>query len=144
MLSAVAHRAAIDPREAEEAVAMVFQALRQSLPSHALQRLGAALPAEAAGRLLAGGLSRGPAFMEPLAAKEQFVGPLVNQLETEAHYDETLGGLDLVSVHTGDEAARRVQAVFSVLKESTDPATHEALATELPGEVAGWWRDAGP
>ena len=54
---------------------------------------------------------------DPLVDEQLFVGPIVSRLPTEGLYDQTLGGLDVLSVPAGDEATRRLRAVFSVLKE---------------------------
>ncbi|MBO8140874.1 MAG: DUF2267 domain-containing protein [Firmicutes bacterium] len=111
--------------------------LKQVLPQDVLWSMRSQVPPEV-GAFLDGG----PVEPDPLVDWEVFVGPLVNMLDTEAAADDTLGGLDLVSVYAGEDAVRRIQAVFSALKGVIDEPTAAGIEAALPGEVAGWFREA--
>ncbi|HLS88747.1 MAG TPA: DUF2267 domain-containing protein [Sphingobacteriaceae bacterium] len=77
-----------------------------------------------------------------LIDRQLFIGPMVQSYDTEFGYDQTLGGMDLVSVYMDDDAARRTQAVFAALRRRLSPAAAEAMAQALPPEIADWWRTA--
>lgn len=74
--------------------------------------------------------------------RETFIGRMMNRLPTEALWDHTLGGIDLVSVPAGDEAVRRTQAVFAGIKRSLDTEFAEEIAATLPEDIADWFRNA--
>lgn len=132
-----AHGGLMSWDEAVRATEETLLSLRQVLPEDVSLLMRAQLPAE-----VAAFLDGGPAETDPLVDRELFVGPLVNMLDTEAALDGSLGGLDLVSVYAGDDAARRIQAVFAVLKQALDPQTVAAIEASLPGEVGQWFREA--
>lgn len=134
-LQEVQRRAGVPGREeALRTVRGTLQSLRNVLPADLLERLRGILPPA-----LAGWLARDRPVADGLVDQEVFVGPVVQALSTEGLYDQSLGGLDLYSVFTGEEATRRIQAVFSVLKEWMDDATIRAVARCLPGDVAHWF-----
>lgn len=81
-------------------------------------------------------------FGDPLLEEQVFVGPIMSDLVTEGLYDQTLGGLDVLSVNAGDEATRRLQAVFAALKERLDEKTRSEVERALPGDVATWFEEA--
>ncbi|MFO7246714.1 MAG: DUF2267 domain-containing protein [Thermaerobacter sp.] len=123
--------------EAAGVVRRVLRSLARSVPGHLCGRLAQGLPAELAVELedACGG--------DPLVEAQGFIGPLVNVMDVEAGYDQSLGGLDLSAVYADDDASRWVRAVFAVLKEAVDAPTRDEIERHLPGEVAGWWREAG-
>lgn len=120
---------------AAEAAAETIRSLRMVLPRSVAADLGAQLPPR-----LALELEGGPEEADPLVDADLFVGRLMDTLETESDWDQTLGGLDLVSVNTGDEAIRRTCAVFSALQAVIDPRTSEAIANALPGAMREWYQ----
>ncbi|OUM98395.1 MAG: hypothetical protein BAA04_00500 [Firmicutes bacterium ZCTH02-B6] len=123
--------------DAVRATQETLHSLKYVLPLDVILTMQAQLPAE-----LAALLDGGSGAIDPLVDREVFVGPLMNVLDTEAAMDDSLGGLDLVSVYAGDDATRRVQAVFAVLKQALDPHTVDAIEASLPGEVGHWFREA--
>lgn len=123
--------------DAVRATEQTLFSLKYVLPQDVVLTMQAQLPSEVAAYLDGGGGAQ-----DPFVDRELFVGPLVNTLDTEAAMDDSLGGLDLVSVYAGDDAARRIQAVFAVLKQALDPQTVAAIEASLPGEVGQWFREA--
>ena len=71
-----------------------------------------------------------------------FLGWEVSSLDATAGPDKTAGGLDLTAAYSGEEAVRRVQCVFSVLKRQIDSDHQRELAAVLPDEVDSWFLDA--
>lgn len=122
--------------EARTLVRNVMYSLSQVMDRPDRERLAKRLPE------LSAHLASDVEFADPLVDEQVFVGPIVNELMTEGLYDQTLGGLDVLSVHTGDEATRRLQAVFSALKECLDETEKRRLQDSLPGDVSEWYRDA--
>lgn len=134
------HAGLVSWEDAVRATEETLYSLKQVLPQDVSLLVRTQLPAE-----VAAFLDGGPVEPDPLVDRQLFVGPLVNMLDTEAAPDGTLGGLDLVSVYAGDDAARRIQAVFAVLKSALDPATVAAVEAALPDEVIHWFQEAvGP
>jgi len=123
--------------EAAAATRMTLQSMAQVLGRQAASSLAAALPAE-----LAAELARAPDRPDPLIDRQVFVGPLVNHMDTEYGYDQTVGGLDLVAAYMDDDAATRLQAVFATLKERLDTGTQQAVRAALPPEIRDWWDSA--
>lgn len=124
----------------EEAVTvtrMTLQSLAEVLGREGAGALAAALPPE-----LAAELGRAPDRPDPLIDREVFVGRLVNRMDTEYGYDQSVGGLDLVSSYMDDDAATRMQAVFGALKWRLDGSTQEAVRNALPPEIQHWWDGA--
>jgi len=66
----------------------------------------------------------------------------VSSFDSTGARDKTAGGLDLYSHYSGDEAIRRCQGVFSVLKPLLDEQQREKLRSCLPEEVEAWFREA--
>jgi len=123
--------------EAADLVRNVMYSLSQVMDRPDRERLAKRLPAE-----LAQHLRSDVEFADPLVDEQLFVGPVVNDLATEGLYDQTLGGLDVLAVSAGDEATRRLQAVFAALKDLLDEKERERLASLLPGDVADWYQNA--
>jgi len=124
-------------READEAVRATLRSLRSVLDADQCERLARSLPPAYACELA----SREPGPATDID-RETFIGRMMTSLPTEALWDQSLGGLDLVSVPAGDEAARRTQAVFSGIKASLDAEFAEEIAGRLPGDIAGWFDKA--
>lgn len=123
--------------EAEEAVRATIRSMRSVLSAAQRARLAESLPAAYAAELASDVVDGDPAI-----DRETFIGRMMNNLPTEAPWDQSLGGLDLVSVPAGDEAARRTQAVFSGIKGSLDAEFAEEIAGALPEDVADWFSKA--
>lgn len=87
-------------------------------------------------------LAAGGSPGDSLIDRQIFIGPMVQSYDTEYGYDQTLGGMDLVSVYMDDDAARRTQAAFAALRRRLSPAAVETMAQVLPPEIADWWRTA--
>ncbi|HEY8488460.1 DUF2267 domain-containing protein [Thermaerobacter litoralis] len=120
--------------EAATVTRMTLQSLAEVLGQEGARALARALPPE-----LAAELGRAPQQPDPLIDREVFVGRLVNRMDTEYGYDQTVGGLDLVAAYMDDDAATRMQAVFGALKHHLDPATAQQVAAALPPEIRDWW-----
>ena len=120
--------------EAEGVVASVLMAMAQSLPADQLEALSLRLPAEAMVYLRRTGSQPDPLFDCHL-----FLGWVVSALDATASLDKTTGGLDLTASYSGEEAIRRAQCVFSVLKTRMEPGHQEELIALLPDEVNGWF-----
>lgn len=129
--------ASLTHAEAEALVRNVMYSLAHVMDRTDRERLAHNLP-ESIGNLLKSDVE----FADPFIDEQVFVGPIVNELTTEGLYDQTLGGLDVLSVHTGDEATRRLQAVFAALKECLDETEKRRLQDALPGDVSKWYQDA--
>ncbi|MDI3299003.1 MAG: DUF2267 domain-containing protein [Bacillota bacterium] len=124
-------------QEAASVVRAVLRSLGQVLPRESRALLEGRLPGE-----LSAEMERfAPPEPDPLLDRELFLGRLTNGLQTEGLYDQTLGGLDLVSSHVDEDAIRQIRAVFGALQAGLPPETRGRLAAELPPEVADWWRD---
>ena len=125
-----------DDHEAARTLRQVLRALGRTLPSGLCGRVAGQLPAELAVELEG---AQGP---DPLIERQAFIGPLVNLMETEYGYDESLGGLDLSSAYADDDASRWVRAAFTGLRAALDGTTRLEVERHLPDEIADWWRDA--
>lgn len=123
--------------EAAQTVRQVLRSLARAVPGHLCGRLAQGLPPELAVELedACGG--------DPLLERNGFIGPLVNRMDTEYGYDESIGGLDLSSVYADDDASRWVRAVFSAVQQAVDGPTRDEIERHLPAEIADWWREAG-
>lgn len=131
------HAGGLSEDEAEKLVQNVMYSLAHVMDRPERERLAQRLPAE-----LGRHLRLDVEFADPLVDEQLFVGPIVNDLATEGLYDQTLGGLDVFSVPAGDEATRRLQAVFAALKDVLDESERQRLAARLPGDVADWYQQA--
>jgi len=120
--------------EAAVVTRMTLQSLAEVLGQEGARALAAALPPE-----LAAELGRAPARPDPLIDREVFVGRLVNRMDPEYGYDQTVGGLDLVAAYMDDDASTRLQAVFGALRRHLDPGTAQRVAAALPPEIRDWW-----
>jgi uncharacterized protein (DUF2267 family) len=127
----------VSEEETEGAVASVLMALAQILPGKQLEALSMRLPPEAMVYLRRAGSEPDPFFDSQL-----FLGWVVSTLDATADHDKTAGGLDLTASYSGEEAVRRAQCVFSVLKRQMECQEQEELATFLPDEVSAWFLSA--
>jgi uncharacterized protein (DUF2267 family) len=123
--------------ETEGAVTSVLMALAQVLPRDQLEALSGRLPPEATVYLRRTGSEPDPFFDGQL-----FLGWVVSTLDATADRDTTVGGLDLTAAYTGEEAIRRAQCVFSVLKRQMQSDQQQELATFLPDDVSTWFLSA--
>ena len=123
--------------ETEGMVASVLMAMSQVLPGGQLEALSAQLPPEAGVYLRRTGSEPDPMFDSHL-----FLGWVVSSLDATAGPDKTSGGLDFTAAYSGEEAIRRAQCVFSVLKRRIEPDQQRELAAVLPDEVNTWFLDA--
>jgi uncharacterized protein (DUF2267 family) len=123
--------------ETEGAVASVLMAMAQVLPGEQLEALSGRLPPEATVYLRRTGSEPDPFFDGQL-----FLGWVVSTLDATADRDTTVGGLDLTAAYTGEEAIRRAQCVFSVLKRQMQSDQQQELATFLPDDVSTWFLSA--
>jgi uncharacterized protein (DUF2267 family) len=74
-----------------------------------------------------------------LASAAAHLGGPVPRLETADAYARFLG---LHTGHAHARAALHARSVLGALKESVAPGLADAIAAELPGELAALWRDA--
>lgn len=123
--------------ETEGAVVSVLMAMAQVLPREQLEALSGRLPPEASVYLRRTGSEPDPFFDGQL-----FLGWVVSTLDATADRDTTVGGLDLTAAYTGEEAIRRAQCVFSVLKRQMQSDQQQELATFLPDDVSTWFKSA--
>ncbi len=121
------------PEEAAAVTRDVLRSIAQVADRRTLDALRAQLPPE-----ISADLDGVPAGDDPLIDREIFVGRMVNRLDTMHLYDETLGGLDLVSVYADDDAARQARAVFAAVRSVVDAPTTAALESSLPQEIGEW------
>ncbi len=127
----------VSEEETEGAVASVLMALAQILPGEQLDALSARLPPETICYLRRTGSGPDPFFDSHL-----FLGWVVSTLDATADPDKTAGGLDLTAAYSGEEAIRRAQCVFSVMKRQMESNEQQELATFLPDEVSTWFLSA--
>lgn len=139
IVSDVAARTGLDEGAARSLVGRVLRGIGRACGPGECQELAAVLPGDLSRELRAGAAGGGG---DNLVDREVFVGPIVQSLDTEYGYDQTLGGLDLVSSYLDDDAARRVMAVFGALKERMSPGGVEILGRALPPEISDWFREA--
>lgn len=71
-----------------------------------------------------------------------FLGWVVSALDSTGDRDKTAGGLDLHAVYSGEEAIRRCQCVFSVIKSCLDEEQRDSLGVHLPDDVHDWYAEA--
>ncbi len=121
-------------RDAAAGVKDVLSSMVPLLGDDEIRGLVAQLPVE-----LTNALARARGIPDNLIDREVFIGRLVNHMDTEYGYDESLGGLDLSSAYADDDAITRTQAVFGALKEFLDAETANGLRSRLPNEVQDWW-----
>lgn len=127
----------VSEEETEGTVASVLMAMAQVLPGKQLEALSALVPPEAMVYLRRSGSEPDPFFDSQL-----FLGWVVSTLDATADPDKTAGGLDLTAAYSGEEAVRRAQCVFAVLKREMECEAQEELATFLPDEVSAWFLSA--
>ncbi len=123
--------------ETRAVVANVLMAVAEVLPREQMDGLAARLPPELMVYLR--GAHQEP---DPFFDSQLFLGWVVSAIDATGARDKTDGGLDLYSAYSGDEAIRRCQCVFSVLKPLMKPEQRDNLATCLPDEVSGWFLEA--
>lgn len=123
--------------ETEGAVVSVLMAIAQILPEEQLEALSRRLPPEASVYL-----RRTRSEPDPFFDGQLFLGWVVSTLDATADRDKTAGGLDLTAAYSGEEAIRRAQCVFSVLKRQMQSDQQRELAAFLPDEVSAWFLSA--
>ncbi len=124
-------------RETQAVVANVLMALAECLPQPQLAALAARLPPE-----LSVYLRRTREEPDPYFDSQLFLGWVVSSVDATGARDKTDGGLDLYAAYSGEEAIRRVQCVFSVLKSAVEPQQWQGMAGSLPDEVGIWLQQA--
>lgn len=112
-----------------------LDSLRHRLTQEMAEDLAAQLPRDMEHAL------NDPAY-DDLYDDQLFVGPLMNMSDTQGYWDKTLGGMDLVAVHNGDDVSREVKAVFGVIKECVQPSTARYIADSLPDGIEAWFAEA--
>lgn len=123
--------------EARAVVVNVMLAMAEVLPRRQLAAFEGFLPPE-----LLVYLDRARDEPDPHIDGHTFIGWVVSALDSTGGPDKTIGGLDLHAVYSGEEAIRRCQCVFSVLKSCLDEAQSDILAKYLPEDVCGWYAEA--
>jgi uncharacterized protein (DUF2267 family) len=123
--------------ETQAVVAHVLRAMAEVLPQRQVEGLAASLPAEIMVYLR--GAHEEP---DPFFDSQLFLGWVVSSIDATGARDKTDGGLDLYAAYSGEEAIRRCQCVFSVLRSLLEPQQLDALAACLPDEVGGWFLGA--
>jgi uncharacterized protein (DUF2267 family) len=118
--------------EAEASVTSVFRAMAEVLPQARVEGLASFLPPELMVYLRGAHEEPDPFFDEHL-----FLGWVVTSIDTTGARDKTVGGLDLYAAFSGDEAIRRCEAVFSVLKPLLDEDHRQLLHDCLPETISG-------
>ena len=121
--------------ETRAVVANVLMAMAEVLPREQLDGLAAALPPE-----LLVYLARAPLEPDPYFDSHLFLGWVVSTADVTGSRDRSAEGLD--SAYSADEAIRRCQVVFSVLKRLMEPVQHQRLAGFLPDLVESWFLEA--
>ena len=120
--------------ETQAVVANVLRAVAEVLPQQQVNGLTVGLPPELMVYLL--GAHQEP---DPFFDSQLFLGWVVSTIDATGARDRTDGGLDLYAAYSGEEAIRRCQCVFSVLKSVMQPQQRDKLAAYLPDEVGGWF-----
>lgn len=130
-----------DAEQAQRLCAHVLHSLSLLLPPDLREQLAQRLPdALAADMRPRGGISG--ADPDPLVDGQLFIGPLVNDFDTTYGYDQSIGGLDLVSTYADDDAKRQVQAVFQAVQACIDASLARRVEQALPDDLDHWWRSA--
>ncbi len=122
--------------EAHATVVHVMLAIAEVLPRSELA-IFTGLPPE-----LMVYLNRARDEPDPHIDGHTFIGWVVSALDSTGDRDKTAGGLDLHAVYSGEEAIRRCQCVFSVIKSCLDEEQRDGLAKHLPDDVYGWFAEA--
>jgi len=123
--------------EARATVANVLMAVAEVLPQDQLNALALKLPPE-----LLVYLRRTRPEPDPYFDSQLFLGWVVSGLDATGARDKSDGGLDLYATYSGDEAIRRCQCVFAVLKSLLEPGENRAMAGGLPDGVDAWFLQA--
>ena len=123
--------------ETRAVVASVLMATAEVLPQQQVDGLAARLPPE-----LMVYLRRPRQEPDPYFDSHLFLGWVVSSVDATGAPDKTDGGLDLYAAYSGEEAIRRCQCVFTVLKRLIEPAQRDSLASFLPDEVDRWFLQA--
>jgi uncharacterized protein (DUF2267 family) len=131
----VARQLNVDNDLARNLTLSTLESLRHRLTQEVAEELAAQLPRDMEHSL------NDPEYDE-LYTQQSFVGPLMNLQDTESNWDQSLGGLDLVSVHNLHDVAMQMQGVFSVIKQCVQDSTAQHLEDSLPQGIDQWFRDA--
>ena len=127
----------VSAEETQAVVVNVLRAVAEVLPQAEVDGLAAQLPPEMMVYLR--GAHQEP---DPFFDSQLFLGWVVSSIDSTGARDKTDGGLDLYAVYSGEEAIRRCQCVFAVLKSLLEPPQRDILAGYLPDEVSGWFVQA--
>lgn len=118
-------------------VSNVLMAVAEVLPQREIGAMSANLPPELAVYLRPAHVEPDPHFDSQL-----FLGWVVSSFDVTGLRDKAVGGLDYYADYSGDEAIRRCQTVFSVLKGLMGQPQQDALMAFLPEGVQAWFLDA--
>ena len=120
--------------ETRAVVANVLRAVAEVLPQGQVDGLSTQLPPEL--MVFLRGAHQEP---DPFFDSQLFLGWVVSSIDSTGARDRTEEGLDLYAAYSGEEAIRRCQCVFAVLKSLLEPRQRDILAGCLPDEVSGWF-----
>ncbi len=123
--------------EAAAVVSTVLMAVSEVLPQGAVDGIVANLPPELWVFLRPSHREPDPHFDSQL-----FLGWVVSSFDVTGLRDKSVGGLDYYADYSGEEAIRRCQAVFAVLKSLLEKEQQDRLAAFLPGDVQAWFLEA--
>ena len=118
-------------------ISNVLMAIAELLPQGQVDGVAANLPPELWVYLRPTHREPDPHFDSQL-----FLGWVVSSFDITGMRDKAVGGLDYYADYSGDEAIRRCQAVFSVMKSVMDEKEQQSLAELLPGDVQAWFLQA--
>jgi len=124
----------------EEAMAVashVLMAVAEVLPQRDAEGITTILPPE-----LLVYLRPTHAEPDPNFDSQLFLGWVVSTVDATGGRDKTGGGLDIYADYSGDEAIRRCQCVFSVLKSLMSDRQQATMLACLPEEVGVWFSAA--
>ncbi len=123
--------------ETQAVVANVLRAVAEVLPQSQVNGLSARLPQEI--MVFLRGAHQEP---DPFFDSQLFLGWVVTSIDATGARDRTGEGLDLHAAYSGEEAIRRCQCVFAVLKSLLEQQQRDILAACLPDDVSGWFAQA--
>jgi uncharacterized protein (DUF2267 family) len=112
----------------------VLTAIGEAVPQREMDGLADSLPPEV---ML--NLRRAREAPDPYFDSQLFLGWVMTTVDSTGPRDKTSGGLDLYAAYSADEALRRCQCVFAVLKSQMQPQQRDKLAALLPDGVAAWF-----
>ncbi|MFQ5472263.1 MAG: DUF2267 domain-containing protein [Dehalococcoidia bacterium] len=126
-----------DRDETKAIVANVFRAIAEVLPQKHAADLSDELPGELMVYLRGAHTEPDPYF-----DKHLFLGWVVSTIDVTGERDKTTGGLDLYADYSGDEAMRRCQCVFKVLKSTVGEDHRMSIGSYLPDGISALYQSA--